>query len=95
MVYGQNESEHYANLHCLMQVDVKEGLVFNSKKCEIRTEQIKFFGTIYDSKGGFQRQQPTSGRTIRSSDLHIVVISSLQTVSSTVFRFRVRLQRLN
>ena len=51
VVYGHNESEHDANLHCLMQVAVKEGHVFNSKKCEIRTEKIKFFGTIYDSKG--------------------------------------------
>ena len=24
VVYGHNESEHYANLHCLMQVAVKE-----------------------------------------------------------------------
>ena len=34
----------------------------------------------------FQRQQPTSGGTVRSSDLQIVVNSSFQTVSSTVFR---------
>ena len=32
-----------------------------------------------------QRQQPTSGGTVRSPDLQIVVSSSLQTVSSTVF----------
>ena len=32
VVYGPNESEHDANLHRLMQVAVKEGLVFNSKK---------------------------------------------------------------
>ena len=44
---------------------------------------------------GYKTQQPTSGGTVRSSDLQIVVISSLQTVSSTVFRFRVSLQRLN
>ena len=31
----------------------------------------------------FQKQQPTSGGTVRSSDLLIVVISSLQTVFST------------
>ena len=41
-----------------------------------------------------QRQQPTSGGTVRSLDLQIVLISSLQTVSSTVFRTRVSLQRL-
>ena len=39
--------------------------------------------------GRFQRQQPSSGGTVRSLDLQIVVISSLQTVSSTVFRIRV------
>ena len=43
----------------------------------------------------FQRQQPTSGGTVRSSDLQIVVNSSFQTVSSTVFRTRVSLQRLS
>ena len=43
----------------------------------------------------FQRQQPTSGGTVRSSDLQIVVNTSLQTVSSTVFRTRVSLQRLS
>ena len=40
------------------------------------------------------KQQPTRGGTVRSSDLQIVVISSLQTVSSTVFRVRVSLQRI-
>ena len=44
---------------------------------------------------GFQRQQPTSGGTVRSSDLQIVVNTSFQTVSSTVFRTPVSLQRLN
>ena len=43
----------------------------------------------------FQRQQPKSDVTVRSSDLPIVVISSLQTVSSTVFRTRVSLQRIS
>ena len=43
----------------------------------------------------FQRQQPTSGGTVRSSDLQIVVNTSLQTVYWTVFRTRVSLQRLS
>ena len=43
----------------------------------------------------FQRQQPTRGGTGRSSDLQIGVNTSLQTVSSTVFRTRVSLQRLS
>ena len=44
VVYGQNESEHDANLRCQMRVVVKERLVFNNKTCGISTE-------IYDSKG--------------------------------------------
>ena len=42
---------------------------------------------------GFQRQQPTSGGTVRHPDLHIVVNTSLQTVFSTVYRTRVSLQQ--
>ena len=51
---------------------------------------------VDDARGdlmeGYQRQQPTSGGTVMSSDLQIVVISSLQTVSSTVFRTQVSFQ---
>ena len=50
---------------------------------------------IYNKNNWFQRQQPTSGGTVRSSDLQIVVNTSFQTVSSTVFRTRVSLQRLS
>ena len=45
----------------------------------------------YDRVNRFQRQQPTSGGIVRSSDLQIVVNTSLQTVSLTVFRTRVSL----
>ena len=35
-VFGQTEEEHEQNLHNLMQVAAKSGLVFNSKKCIIK-----------------------------------------------------------
>ena len=80
-------------------VFVRDGLKVNSiSVCE---EEIVEFITmelpsvVVQSLYSFQRQQPTSGGTVRSSDLQIVVISSLQTVSSTVFRIRVSLQRLS
>ena len=38
------------------------------------------------ARSRFQRQQPTSGETVRSLNLEIVFIVSLQTVSSTIFR---------
>ena len=50
-VFGRSEAEHDANLHNLMRVSREHGLVFNSKKCTIKTPQISFFGTIYDEKG--------------------------------------------
>ena len=50
-VFGRREVEHDANLHNLMRVSREHGLVFNSKKCAIKTLQISFFGTIYDEKG--------------------------------------------
>ena len=37
-------------------------------------------GSTPHKSDGFQRQQPTSGGTVRSSDLQIVVNTSLQTV---------------
>ena len=51
VVHGCNSAEHNKNLHRLMQVAAQEGLVFNSKKCEINAEKVKFFGTIYDMNG--------------------------------------------
>ena len=50
-VFGRSEAEHDANLHNLMRVSRKHGLVFNSKKCGIKAQQISFFGAIYDEKG--------------------------------------------
>ena len=44
VVYVGDISEHDAHLNRIMQVALQEGLVFNSKKCEV-------VGTIYDSKG--------------------------------------------
>ena len=51
VVYGRDKSEHDAHRNCIMQVASQEGLVFNSKKCEIKGDNVIFFGTIYDSNG--------------------------------------------
>ena len=66
---------------------LSNGVCDNSKSCDSCGQW--FIGPVLEHVCRFQRQQPTSGGTVRSTDLHIVVISSLQTVSSTVFRFRV------
>ena len=51
VVYGRNNAEHDTHLLRLMQVAKEEGLVFNSKKCAIKTNEIVFFGYVYDKDG--------------------------------------------
>ncbi len=50
-VYGKTEMEHDRNLKKLMEVAIKDGLVFNSSKCHIKEKQISFFGLKWDSEG--------------------------------------------
>ena len=50
-IFGATESEHDRNLHQLMKVARKYGLVFNYDKCDIRVPRIKFFGCYYDASG--------------------------------------------
>jgi len=50
-VYGSTEEEHDRNLINLMETAKKEGLVFNSKKCLIKTQAISFFGNLYTTDG--------------------------------------------
>ena len=48
---GRDNAEHDKNLLRLMQVAKEEGLVFNSKKCAIKTSEIVFFGSVYGKDG--------------------------------------------
>ena len=64
VVYGQSEKEHDRNLHKLMKVAKKSGLVFNSRKCEIKQPEIRFFGHVYDENGA--RPDPKKVEDIRA-----------------------------
>ena len=75
--YGKLESTHSSRT----SVKYDQGFLVSSHSCVIRASLHIRAATT--STSGFQRQQHTSGGIIRSSDLQIVVISSLQTVSST------------
>lgn len=48
---GATESEHDENLTRLMRRAAKKGLVFNSAKCQIKRDQIAFFGNVYTADG--------------------------------------------
>ena len=47
VVYRRDDAEHDKNLMRLMQVAKEEGLVFNSKKCAIKTSEIVSLGSVY------------------------------------------------
>ena len=51
IIHGKDDKDHDRNLHHLMKVAQKCGLVFNSAKCFIKTLQIRFFGMVYDANG--------------------------------------------
>ena len=67
-MYGRTEEEHDANLLSLFQTASREGLVFNSNKCHIKTNQINqinFFGSLYSDTG----IRPDPGRI---EDIHSI-----------------------
>ena len=51
VVYGATEDEHDKNLHQLMNVAMRNGLVFNSSKCLIKERSVSFFGLMYGIDG--------------------------------------------
>ena len=50
-VFSRNEANHDANLHHLFVIAKMHGLTFNSKKCAIKQQSIRFYGVIYDQDG--------------------------------------------
>ena len=76
IVYGRNTKEHDERLLSLMIRSEKYGLVFNAEKCTIGTNEITFFGLIYNQHGIssdperceaiMNLQAPTNVTTLRS-----------------------------
>ena len=46
--HGKGDAEHDRRLHKFMKVAREHGLVLNKKKCEIKSNSVKFFGCVYD-----------------------------------------------
>ena len=53
IVYGETEEEHDRRLLAFFKVAQQEGLMLNSKKCSIKSNQVNFFGRIYTDEGTF------------------------------------------
>ena len=51
VIFGVDQQDHDANLINLLNICQKEGLVLNSKKLELRREQVTFFGAEYSAQG--------------------------------------------
>ena len=48
IIHGKDDAEHDRSLHKFMRVIREHGLVLNKKKCEVKSNSVKFFGCIYD-----------------------------------------------
>ena len=48
IILGKDNAEHDMRLHNFMKVAKEHGLVLNKKKCEVKSNSVKFFGCIYD-----------------------------------------------
>ena len=51
IIHGKDDAEHDRRLHKFMRVAREHGLVLNKKKCEVKTNTVKFFGCVYDKHG--------------------------------------------
>ena len=43
IIYGKGNAEHDRRLHKLMKVTREHGLVLNNKKCDVKSNSVKFF----------------------------------------------------
>ena len=51
IIHGKDDAEHDRRLHKFMTVAREHGLVLNKKKCEVKSNSVKFFGCVYDKHG--------------------------------------------
>ena len=51
IIHGKDDVEHDRRLHKFMKVTREHGLVLNKKKCEVKSNAVKFFGCVSDKHG--------------------------------------------
>ena len=51
IIHGKDDVEHDRRLHKFMKVTREHGLVVNKKKCEVKSNSVKFFSCVYDKHG--------------------------------------------
>ena len=51
IIHGKDDTEHDRTLHKFMRVAREHALVLNKKKCEVKSNSVKFFDCVYDKHG--------------------------------------------
>ena len=51
VIFGQNEGDHNTNLHAMLKRCKEAGIKFNSDKCFIKKDSIKFYKIICGRDG--------------------------------------------
>ena len=64
-IFGRDETKHHQRLHKLMQQAKEKDIVFSHSKCDIKMQEILFFGNIYSKDG----VRPDPGRIQAVNDL--------------------------
>ena len=49
-IHGKDDADYDRRLHKIMKVTREHGLVLNKKKCEAKSNSVKFFGCVYDKQ---------------------------------------------
>ena len=57
---GKDDADHDRRLHKFMKVAREHGLVLNKKKCEVKSNSLKFFGCVYDKHGAHSNPSKVS-----------------------------------
>ena len=89
IIHGKDNAEHDRRLHKFMKVTREHGLVLNKKKCEVKSNSVKFFGCVYNNHGSIKGQHhqgdacPTEQR--RASELPWNGNISLTVHPATIF----------
>ena len=47
IINDKDDAAHDRRLHKFIKVAREHGLVLNKKKCEVKTNSVKFFGCVY------------------------------------------------
>ena len=94
IIHGKTKQEHDLNLRKLMETSRTTGLTFNSNKCAINQEQVRFFGAIFDKNGIYLDPQKVEEIKSLSSPTNITELQKVLGIITYMAPFIPRLSDL-